>query len=283
VEKEVTNTLRLGTEVVPQEIFDGSFTFLQEDPAAQAVVDYAVSIVEMSFDKSIDDIVLTDQSQLESFVPAATTAKQGFTNNSYTLNLIRDLIAARYDSKYLNDIVFDPPRLRIIPNSNILSAGISYNYKPHRDTWYAGVQEQINHWMPVHNVGPESTMYMIPKYFHEPVPNNSEVYDLDLWDKTFRNKASENVKQEERPHPVPLVDIPERDKVYLTMPVGTEIAFSGHHFHGSGVNNTNKVRFSVDYRVVINQEGFIYPKNIDDFSVGDLKRFMVPFNKSDVQ
>lgn len=275
----MTNTLRVGTTVVPQEIFDGSFTFLQDDPALRAVVDYAINIAEMSFDKNINDIQLTEESQLEWFVPAATTAKQGFTNNDWTLNLIRDLVATRYDAKYHNDIMIDPPRLRIIPNSNIINAGISYNYKPHRDTWYAGAQEQINHWMPVYNVTPETTMYMIPKYFNEPVPNNSEVYDLDLWDKTFRKQASENVKTEERPHPTPLVDIPERDKVYLAMPVGTEIAFSGHHFHGSGQNLTDKVRFSVDYRVVINQKGFTYPLNIDDFSVGDLKNFMVPLSK----
>ena len=126
-----------------------------------------------------------------------------------------------------HQFLYDVPRLRIVPNSNFLSSGISYNYKPHRDTWYGASQDQLNHWMAVSNVTKQSTFYLAPSYFEKPIENNSEIFDLDEWDSKHRKLASKNVGSEERPHPIPLVELAPEDKYEVVIPKGSEIAFSG--------------------------------------------------------
>ena len=48
--------------------------------------------------------------------------------------MIRDFIVEIGDNPA--DYLFDVPRMRVVPNYDYLHAGVSYAYKPHRDTWY---------------------------------------------------------------------------------------------------------------------------------------------------
>lgn len=273
----MATTLRLSNTIIPQDIFDGGVSMLSETAESIALRDHALNIITTVFGVKPEDFE-PDPSEagIADFVAKATKVKSTFTDGADTQDLVKALIRSRYDADLIPHMIYDKPRLRIIPNSNYLNSGISYNYKAHRDTWYGGVQEQINHWMAVANVSPASTMYLTPAYFHRPVANTSEVFDLDMWDQKFRKLASQNVKAEERPHPIPIDNIPDEDHFYLDIPSATEVTFSGHHFHGSGLNTTNRVRFSVDYRTVIQLDGYTYPANIDNKCTGDLRKYMFP-------
>ena len=80
---------------------------------------------------------------------------------------------------------------------------------------------------------------------------------------------------EERPHPVPLVELAPEDKHGVVIPKGSEIVFSGVHLHGSQTNTTSKVRFSIDYRVAPDTQSFKLPENVDCRATGDYKKYML--------
>lgn len=267
-------TFTLADTTNPQEIFNGGLSILNINPEVTKLLNHAKSIVEDCFSSPIEDITHDNNLDLDHFIASADKSKTRFTDGEDTKELLTNLIKSRYSSELLEYALFDKPRLRIIPNSDFLSSGISYNYKPHRDTWYGGTEEQINHWLPLCNVTPETTFYVSPEYFDKEFENNSEIFDLDQWDVKFRKKASSNVKAEDRPHPTPLKELPESARYRVVIPRGNEFVFSGHHFHGSSSNKTNLVRFSIDYRVVIQKKEFIYPRNIDNRATGNFKKQM---------
>jgi ectoine hydroxylase-related dioxygenase (phytanoyl-CoA dioxygenase family) len=260
--------------VAPQAIFDGkiqTFPIVQE---SLDLLDYVNQLVKANFGCDITAVKLDSGEQVTEFVRCASATKTAFTDGANTRPLLKKLIQARYSPELLVGALVDPPRLRIIPNSAILNSGISYNYMTHRDTWYGGVHEQINHWMAVANVTANSTMYMAPKYFNTPVDNNSEIFDLDTWDQKYRKQAIDNIKIEARPHPGALITLADEDQEPVVLDKGNEIAFSGHHLHGSQTNTTNLVRFSLDYRVVLAVGSWQYPANIDNRATGDLRNYM---------
>jgi len=263
--------------VAPQAIFNGEITTLSQVQETLDLLDYVNQLVKENFGCDISEVKLDSVGQVPEFVKRASATKTAFTDGASTRPLIKKLITARYSPELLPGMLIDPPRLRIIPNSQILNSGISYNYKTHRDTWYGGVQEQINHWMAVANVTANSTMYIAPKYYDTIVDNNSEIFDLDTWDQKYRKQAVNNIKNEARPHPGALIVLPEEEKLPVVLPNGGEIAFSGHHLHGSATNTTSLVRFSLDYRVVLAVGDWQYPNNIDNRATGDLRNYMYSF------
>ena len=98
---------------------------------------------------------------------------------------------------------FDLPRLRVAPPGDYLTTGVSYSYKPHRDTWYAHPTQLINYWVPVYDSEPSTVMSMFIDYFHQPIPNASGSWDYDEWVKNMRFAAAQNIGVENRQHPVP--------------------------------------------------------------------------------
>jgi len=260
--------------VAPQAIFDGAIQTLPLTQASLDLLDYVNQIVKQNFGCDISEVRLDTSEQVPNFVRCASATKTAFTDGASTRPLLKKLIQARYSPELLAGMLVDPPRLRIIPNSAILNSGISYNYRTHRDTWYGGVQQQINHWMAVANVTANSTMYMAPAYYNLPVDNNSEIFDLDTWDQKYRKQAVNNVKVEARPHPGAVITLADAEREPVVLANGNEIAFSGHHLHGSATNTTDLVRFSLDYRVVLAVGDWQYPKNIDNRATGDLRNYM---------
>ena len=84
--------------------------------------------------------------------------KSTFTNHIRTKHLVRDILV-EYGAD-LQRTYFDVPRLRVAPHGGYLSAGVSYAYKAHRDTWYSSPHCQVNYWTPVFQVTSERAMSM---------------------------------------------------------------------------------------------------------------------------
>src|SRR5262249_13500528 len=139
------------------------------------------------------------------FVEIVSRIKGGFTNSDEAKEIIRDFVVELGEKPA--DYLFDVPRLRVVPHYDYLHAGVSYAYKPHRDTWYGSVQCQLNQWMPVCGVTPDQTMMISPHYFDVPVKNSSIDWQLGDWISKERWKASAEITEETRVHPVPLEEV----------------------------------------------------------------------------
>lgn len=216
--------------------------------SAHELCTLARDCITQAFDGETDHQSLHTMMPVETFVERVTVLKRHFTNGDEAKALIHAfaLEVGLDPAEYL----FDVPRIRVVPNYDYLHAGVSYAYKPHRDTWYGNVDCQINTWMPVYSLKPEQTMMINPAYFNRPVKNSSDGWSLEHWINVQRFKAKDNITQENRVHPVPLEEIDASSELRIAGNSGEILIFSGSHLHGTVANTTDQVRFSVDFRLI---------------------------------
>ncbi|WP_166363992.1 hypothetical protein [Pseudomonas akapageensis] len=223
--------------------------FLNTDlSAAKDLCALAKESITAAFEGETEHQTLHRKMPVETFVELVTRLKGQFTNGPRAKELIRNfIIEIGADPR---DYIFDVPRIRVVPNYDYLHAGVSYAYKPHRDTWYGSVDCQINTWMPVYTIEPEQTMMINPGYFTQPVKNSSVDWSLADWINVQRHRAKDNLTEEVRVHPVPLEAIDTSREIRVAGNTGEMLIFSGSHLHGTVPNHTDRTRFSVDFRIM---------------------------------
>ncbi|WOE81208.1 hypothetical protein RZO07_08265 [Pseudomonas protegens] len=229
-------------------IYSGDI-FLDTDLAtAKELCGYAKESITAAFDGETNHQALHTMMPVEEFVSRVTRLKGQFTNSQR----VKDLILGFTHEIGIDprDYIFDVPRLRVVPNYDYLHAGVSYAYKPHRDSWYGSVDCQINTWMPVYTITPDQTMMINPSYFEKPVANTSKDWSLKDWISNQRHKAKDNLTEEVRVHPVPLGEIDDSSELRIAGNSGEMLVFSGSHLHGTVPNRTDRTRFSVDFRLM---------------------------------
>lgn len=146
-------------------------------------------------------------------------------------------------------LYFDVPRLRSAYPSEFLSSGIAYAFHPHRDTWYSAPPCQLNWWVPVYPLQSDNAMGFYPRYFAEPVENNSEIYNYYDWNSRNRGSAAQHVRSDTREQPKPQQPLDSPSVRYLPPPGGV-ILFSGAQLHETVPNTTDLARYSFDFRTV---------------------------------
>ena len=173
----------------------------------------------------------------------------------------------------LSKLYFDVPRLRSSYPTDFLTSGIAYAFHPHRDTWYSAPMCQLNWWIPVYQIEPNNAMGFYPRYFDEPVENNSEIYNYYEWNAKNRASAASHVKKDTREQPKPSQELQNISLRYLPKP-GSIIVFSGAQLHESVPNTTDVARYSIDFRTVhlddvVERQG---APNVDSRSTGTTMR-----------
>ncbi|CAB3768091.1 hypothetical protein [Paraburkholderia solisilvae] len=231
-----------------EDIYAGTIFLETQLRTAQKLCGFARERIAEAFGADADPRQVHLTMPVETFVSTVSKLKSGFTNSVETKELIREFVVELGEdpAHYL----FDVPRLRVVPHYDYLHAGVSYAYKPHRDTWYGGVACQVNTWMPVYAITPDQTMMINAAYFDAPVRNSSADWQLKEWISTERWLASTNVKEETRPHPVPLEEIDATHETRIAPNAGEMLIFSGSHLHGTVPNRSGQTRFSIDFRLM---------------------------------
>ena len=229
-------------------IYAGDIYLNTDLQATHALCRFAKESITRAFDGETDHQALHTMMPVTEFVERVTALKRQFTNCLEVKEMIQTfaLEIGIDPAEYL----FDVPRIRVVPHFNYLHAGVSYAYKPHRDTWYGNADCQINTWMPVYTIQPEQTMMINPGYFSTPVKNSSVDWSLADWINVQRPLAKTNVTEETRIHPVPNEEIQTSSEIRIAGNEGEVITFSGSHLHGTVANFTDKTRFSVDFRLL---------------------------------
>ncbi len=108
---------------------------------------------------------------------------------------------------------------------------------------------QLNWWMPIYPLEPDNSMAFYPRYFSDPVQNNSEIYNYYEWNTKNRATAAQHVKTDTREQPKPQQEL-DRVTVRLLPPPGAIILFSGAQLHETVENTTGVARYSIDFRTV---------------------------------
>jgi hypothetical protein len=268
--------------------YEGAIFLFSAPRASTAIVEWIRELTGEAFALS-DPTSAHREFKVEEFVRRSAPVKSRFTNDQKTRALCRDLIVdmgCDPDRTY-----FDLPRLRVVPPTAYLSTGVSYNYKPHRDTWYAHPRQLINYWIPVFDSLENTVMSMYIDYFRTAVQNKSNEWDYEEWVKNSRFSAAANVGVEARPHPVPVEDVASSTDLRIIQNAGDIMMFSTCQLHASAPNTADTTRFSYDLRTLniddlVEERG---PQNIDGrpggTTLGDFLRVsdFTPLNPAELQ
>jgi hypothetical protein len=270
-------------------IFEGAFFLYPASRESLRIIQWIRTLAAESFEGVHDLRRAHEELAITDFVERVSKLKSRFTNHSTTKQLCQELIKGVGSDPATT--YFDLPRLRIAPPGNYLTTGVSYAYKPHRDTWYAHPRQLINYWVPVYDSEPTAVMSMYVDCFNRPIQNASVGWDYDDWVKNSRFAAASNIGVETRRHPVPLQDLHDAADVRIVQNAGDLMLFSTCQLHATAPNNSGLVRFSYDLRTV-NIEDLRCergPKNIDAGATGStLRDFLrvsdlAPFEVSELQ
>lgn len=258
-----------------RQIFNGAFFLYSAPFAGQRMIQWAHTLIDEAFDSVANPRRAHKEMSVEQFAAVASRLKSRFTNDDQTKALCQQLIMSMgVDPKRT---YFDLPRLRVIPPRDYLASGVSYNYAPHRDTWYAHPTQLINYWIPIFDVEPDTVMSMYVDFFKRPVKNASIDWDYDNWVKNARFAAANNIKKEDRSHPLPLEDVTGSADLRIVQNPGDVFMFSTCQLHASVPNASESIRFSYDLRT-INVDDLLHnrgPENIDSGATGStLKDFL---------
>lgn len=228
-------------------VFEGAILFCPATDESRSLCNSAREYVREAFGE-LDPEHAQESMQVERFVEIVGPLKSRFTNASATKESVRAfLVSLGVDPE---TTYFDVPRLRVVPHSSYLTAGVSYAYRAHRDTWYSSPPSQINWWLPVWQVTPARAMTFYPSYWERPVPNTSEDFDYDEWKRVARGAAQSQIKQDARKHPLPMQEFAREEEFRYGAAVGDFLVFSAAHLHATVPNTSGATRYSIDFRTI---------------------------------
>lgn len=165
----------------------------------------------------------------------------------------------------VSPVVFSDQRfLRVLPPLGSHEAGRIAPLHPHRDTWGSQVMQQENWWAPMLPVGDASTLALYPRFWSEPVANDSATWSFEQY-RAQRLAAGDDGDIDTLSAPQPLHRLDAADGLPLRIVAGELAVFSGAHLHASMPNRSGLTRFSFETRTVVLRDGALPPgaPNID--------------------
>lgn len=224
----------------------GIFTFSPR-PSTEALCEHGRAMLEKAFaphdPRSVQEIL-----PRERVVEVLAKLKPEFIHHPTSKVLIQRVLKDLGCD--LEQLHFDVPRMRSAYPSDYLTSGIAYAFHPHRDTWYSAPFCQLNWWLPMYDIVPENCLGFHPRYFSEPVENNSEIYNYYQWNAKNRASAHEHIKEDTREQPKAQKPIEREPMTRVLCKAGGLIIFAGAQLHETVPNTSGVTRYSIDFRTV---------------------------------
>ncbi len=248
----MSNTVYYNAPVTDDErrrlLFEGQLFVYSPRECTLALADFAKNLIEEAF-APLDPEFAQFELPVEKYAEILSKLKPEFIHHPESKRLIREIfidMACDLEKTY-----FDVPKMRSSTSDNYLTTGIAYAWHPHRDTWYSAPPCQINWWIPIYDFRSDNAMAFHPQYWIRPVANTSKGYNYYLWNQQYRGEhVAKMLHADPRPLPKPTQEIDMDPQIRLVVPAGGLIFFSGAHLHSSVPNTSGRTRFSIDFRVV---------------------------------
>jgi hypothetical protein len=238
----------ISDDVRRQLIFEGQLFVYSPRQSTMAFIDFARSMIEEAF-AGLNPRSAQDSMDVQRYAELLAKLKPAFIHHPeskrHLQNIFNDF-GCDADMTY-----FDVPRMRSSTSGGYLTTGIAFAWHPHRDTWYSAPACQINWWMPIYDLESENAMAFHPRYWTQPVKNNSCDYNYYKWNKLHRGaNVAKMVKEDNRPLPRAIEPIELDPQIRLICPLGGIILFSAAQMHSSVPNTSGVTRFSIDFRSI---------------------------------
>lgn len=241
VDAPVTDSIRR------QRLYEGQIFVFTPRPSTLALCEFAREMIEEAFG-TLDPRTAQYHLSVEEYVAIVAPLKPQFIHHPQTKQLIRNILAefeCDLDTTYL-----DVPRLRMATSDGYLTSGVGYAFHPHRDTWYSAPLCQLNWWLPIYDFESESSLAFHPRYWHQPIANESSNFNYYEWNSNGRKNAAQHIKKDTRkqPHATGVIDL--EPQVRVVCETGGVVLFSGAHLHSTVPNTSGVTRYSIDFRTV---------------------------------
>ncbi len=238
----------LGDEERRRRLYEGQLFVFSPRTSALALCALARDLIEAAF-APLDPLIAQHEMPVERYAEILGKLKPAFIHHPDSKRHIQELLLELGCD--VSRTYFDVPRMRSSTSDGYLTTGIAYAWHPHRDTWYSAPPCQINWWMPIYEIVSENAMAFHPRYFSEPVPNDSDRYNYYAWNQSHRGQhVTQYVKEDPRPLPRPAGPVELDPQIRVVCPVGGMILCSGAQLHSSVPNTSGVTRFSIDFRTV---------------------------------
>tara|TARA_Y100000590_G_C15685607_1_gene1001501 strand:+ start:546 stop:1313 length:768 start_codon:yes stop_codon:yes gene_type:complete len=144
----------------------------------------------------------------------------------------------------------------------------------HRERFYGkNGLGAINLWTPILNVNKENTLRFIPK--------SQKIIQKKI---KFKKEKNPYTKKNSAGHKVGLLYAPKtitggvnlKKSMPMMVPYYQSAIFNGDLIHGSAINNSKKIRFSVDMRIMPKSK---WKLNSNKFHISNSKKYYIEFNK----
>lgn len=230
-----------------QRVYDGAVLVLRDCPPARQLVDYFTAELEAAFaphDPPVAQFSMADDAWDERARELRARYKRDPRARALMTGLLGHLGLGpeRTAADVLN--------LRCQPHADRPREDPRHTLGAHRDTWASNVYQQINWWLPVYPVTPGRTIALLPRYWHEPIANDSAEWDLRAVRAELRAARAEGREPAVRQIPEPTEPPDAASSVPLTIEPGDVLVFSGAHLHASVPNASGATRFSLEMRTV---------------------------------
>ena len=147
--------------------------------------------------------------------------------------------------------------------------GILKPTKAHRDTWASNVFNQINWWLPLHNVDESNSIFIAPDYFKKKVDNNSNEWSFENF-KKIKNYPST---------PISEMNFNKKNMINFKLEIGDVLCFSGNHIHGSVQGEKKRINLETRTICVNDEKNFVIPRNIDSYTNKKKINWFCPLTK----
>ncbi|MBW4595826.1 MAG: hypothetical protein KME46_23715 [Brasilonema angustatum HA4187-MV1] len=219
-----------------QQIHNGQLFVFSPRSSTIDLSQFVRNLVKEAFG-SLDPTKAEYSLPVDEFLTIESDLKQTLMNHPDTKQMIQAILK-EFECD-LSKTYFDLPQLRMAPTRGYLPNGEGLFHDPHRDTWYAAPMCLLNWWIPIYDLESERTVAFHPRYWNQPVNNDSRGFEKDY--KT-------NFREAEFPHPEKQIEI--EPEIRIVCPASGLILFSGAQMHSAVPNTSGLTRLSLDFRTV---------------------------------
>jgi hypothetical protein len=257
-----------------ERLYEGKLFVFSAKPSVLALCNFARELIQDAFG-ILDPRGAQHHLPYDKYVAILARLKPEFVHHPRAKQLLRGVLAEVGCD--LEKTYFDVPRLKSVTPAGQQLSGLTYGIHPHRDTWYSAPFCQLNWWLPVYPIDVNSALAFHPRYWTEPVRNQSSEFNHYQWNKYARKSAADNVEEYLQNQPRPEEPIDLNVQIRPVVPVGGMILFSGAQLHSAVPNTSGKTRFSIDFRTIHFDDAVakIGAPNVDSAATGtSLRDFM---------
>jgi hypothetical protein len=237
----------LSDDMRRRRLYEGQLFVFSPRPSSIALCKFADELIREAF-SDLSPEKAQHSLAVEEYAAILSKLKPMFINHPKSKECIQSILKELGCD--ISKTYFDVPRMRTSTSDGYLTTGIAYAWHPHRDTWYSAPQCQINWWLPIYGIDSDHGVAFHPRYWKDPIKNDSRKYNYYQWNKEFRPNASQHLKEDPRPLPRPTESVETEPQIRPVCPVGGIIMFAGAQLHSSVPNTSGKTRFSIDFRTV---------------------------------